>query len=110
MYLHLISEKQDASTVQANSCDRRNTAVGVTARLWGTLLGKLALLRIVLLEACDIIGIYARPKARRLGGGATLDYNRNQSAPDSRCIYASLGMHDYLNGKIQGSIPRGIIY
>jgi hypothetical protein len=51
----------------------------------------LALLRILLLEACDIIGIYARPKARRLGCSTTLEYNRRKSFPDSRCIYASLG-------------------
>lgn len=35
-------------------------------------------------------GIHARPKARKSGGGTTLDYNRRESARDSRCIQASL--------------------
>jgi hypothetical protein len=36
-------------------------------------------------------GIHGRSKARRLGGGATPDYNRRKSAPDSRCMHAFLG-------------------
>jgi hypothetical protein len=34
---------------------------------------------------------YARPKARKLRGTATLDYNRKESAPGSRCMHAVLG-------------------
>ncbi len=41
--------------------------------------------------ACDIVGIHARSKAHRLGGGATLDYNRRESASDSRCMHAFSG-------------------
>jgi hypothetical protein len=37
-----------------------------------------------------VYGIHARPKARELRGGTTLDYNRRESARDSRCMQASL--------------------
>jgi hypothetical protein len=52
---------------------------------------KLALLHILLLGACNIVGIFARHKARRLGGGATLDYKRRESASDSRCMHMFSG-------------------
>lgn len=31
----------------------------------------------------------AIPKARRLGGGATLDYRRRESTSDSRCVFGA---------------------
>jgi hypothetical protein len=35
--------------------------------------------------------IYARPKACKFGACTTLDYNRRESASDSRCMHAILG-------------------
>jgi hypothetical protein len=35
--------------------------------------------------------IYARPKALKLRGTVTLDYNRREAAPGSRCMHLVLG-------------------